>query len=60
LIFEVRGIPYSENGTKLSELINVGEILEYKRDYNNEYDPFALSIEYKGERVGYVPRNFQN
>jgi hypothetical protein len=55
--FWVAGIRYSEKRKKLSNEISIGDILEMKRDYKNEHDQFAITLSYKCEILGYVPKS---
>ncbi len=55
--FWVAGIKYSEKRKKLSNEILIGDILEMNRDYKNEHDPFAITLSYRGEILGYIPKS---
>ncbi len=54
--FYITGIKYSEQRKNLSKEVSIGDIIEINRDYENEYDQFALMLSYKEEILGYVPK----
>ncbi|XHR98270.1 HIRAN domain-containing protein [Mucilaginibacter sp. UC70_90] len=56
--FEVKGITYDAKSMRTSMLIETGDILDYRRESTNVYDPFAIEILYNETRLGYVPREF--
>jgi Superfamily II helicase len=57
LEFEVKGINYSDERIQLASKIEIGDILELKRDPNNIYDVYAVKIVYEDMELGFIPRN---
>lgn len=56
-VFEVRGIRFNEFRKLTSKDIIKNQVLEYKREITNQYDPFAIAIYMNDQQVGYVPRD---
>lgn len=54
--FPIRGIPFEEKRVELAKQIKVGDIVEIIREYDNIYDAYAIKVNFKGEQIGYVPR----
>lgn len=54
--FTIRGIPFEEKRVELAKQIKVGDIVEIIREYDNIYDAYAIKVNFKGEQIGYVPR----
>lgn len=54
--FFIKGIPFEEKRVELAKKIGVGDTLEIIREYDNVYDAYAIKINFKGEQIGYVPR----
>lgn len=55
-IFNVKGIPYQAGRIEVAKLIKVGDILLFKRQQDNEFDPYAIQILYQDKQLGFVPR----
>jgi hypothetical protein len=53
---EVQGIRY-ENREQIAVRCNVGDRVEISRDYDNLLDRNALSIFWRGQQIGYMPRD---
>jgi len=51
----VKGTKF-ENRQKIADLVNPGDILEMRREPENPYDPNAVALLFRGEQVGYIPR----
>ena len=49
------GFRYHE-AAGLWELLRVGDALELRREPENPHDPSAVSIAWRGRKLGYVPR----
>ena len=56
--FFVKGIHFNKNWQNVSLNIRIGEHLNYKRDEQNKYDPYAILILKENKAFGYVPREF--
>lgn len=57
--FRIRGTFYFEDAKENSLKIKIGDVLKYKRDFENIHDPLAISIlNQEDEILGYIPRNF--
>jgi len=54
--FFIKGIPFEEKRVELAKKIEVGDTLEIIREYDNIYDAYAIKVNFKGEQIGYVPR----
>ena len=52
----VAGFTYYQGVSLLADMV-LGTKLQLKRDKNNKYDPQAVMIKFKGEKIGYIPRN---
>ena len=52
----VAGLDYIDNVDEILSKIEVGDRLDLFREATNEYDKHAILVEYKGEKIGYVPR----
>ena len=50
------GYRYGE-AARLWPLLKVGDALELVREPDNAYDPNAVRVEWRGRRLGYVPRS---
>jgi hypothetical protein len=37
-------------------LLRIGDALELRREVDNPYDPNAVRVEWRGRKLGYVPR----
>jgi superfamily II DNA/RNA helicase len=53
---EVQGIRY-ENREQIAVRCNAGDRVEISRDYDNLLDRNALSIFWRGQQIGYMPRD---
>lgn len=51
----VAGYQY-HGGASLEPQMNVGDALDLIREPHNPHDPLAVSLAWRGERIGYVPR----
>jgi len=51
----VKGTKF-ENRQKIADLVNPGDILEMRREPENHYDPNAVALLFRGEQIGYLPR----
>lgn len=54
--FYVKGIIYETERLEVSKDVEVGDVLLLKRQYDNEYDPYAIQVLYKDKQLGFVPR----
>jgi hypothetical protein len=54
--FQIKGIPFELKRILLSNTIDLGMVLDYEREEDNAFDPFAIKVLYKGRELGYVPR----
>ena len=52
----IAGFTYYQGVSMLTDM-PLGTELQLKRDKNNKYDPQAIMIKCKGEKIGYIPRN---
>jgi hypothetical protein len=52
----VQGIRY-ENREQIAVRCNAGDRVEISRDYDNLLDRNALSIFWRGQQIGYMPRD---
>jgi len=52
----VRGIPY-ENRADLASQVNKGDQLFLEPEIDNLYDPYAVQVLFRGEKIGYVQRD---
>lgn len=57
-IFDVKGTYFIESARSKSFEIKIEDFLDYKRDIENEYDPFAIKLMHESFFVGYIPREF--
>lgn len=55
-LFNVKGIPYEAERIETAKFINIEDMLVLKRQYDNEFDPFAIQILYQDKQLGFVPR----
>ena len=53
---QIVGIYYTRNGHILNSLPK-GTIFKLKTEPNNRYDSHAVSVWYKSDRIGYIPRH---
>ncbi|MBF4468612.1 MAG: DEAD/DEAH box helicase [Methanobrevibacter arboriphilus] len=56
IICDIKGIYYNEEFRKTYEKIEVGDLLELERDFDNEYDINSIKFRYNNEYLGFVPR----
>jgi len=58
--FYIAGFTYWE-GLKYVQHFKIGDVLELRQEPDNRYDPEAVAICFKGEKIGYIPalRNTQ-
>ena len=45
-----------DNRQKIANLVNPGDTLEMRREPENHFDHDAVALLFRGERVGYIPR----
>ncbi|MGG3889604.1 DEAD/DEAH box helicase [Metabacillus fastidiosus] len=55
--FTVKGILYEQGRIEVAKKLRVGDILNLKRQPDNEYDPFAVQVLADGRQLGFVPRD---
>ena len=54
----VAGTTYIQNLDEIAKKIEIGQFLDLKREQENEYDNFAISIyNSQGDKLGYIPRD---
>jgi superfamily II DNA/RNA helicase len=56
-IFTLKGTNYNNDWMKNSKNVYINENLEYVREYDNEYDPYAIIIKKDSLGIGYIPRD---
>ena len=56
--FFVKGTYFNKDWQDVSMNIEFGEHLNYKRDEQNKYDPYAILILKEDKAFGYVPREY--
>lgn len=56
--FIIKGTYYSPAWSETSLKIEIGEELTYKREEQNEFDPYAIMILKDENQLGYVPREY--
>ncbi len=56
--FIIKGTFYITEWKETSLKIFTDDILEYKRDYENKHDPFAIKILKYESAIGYIPRDY--
>lgn len=56
--FLVKGISFDEATKLISTHVEVGDVLTYRRDFTNTFDPFAILIYRGNNKLGYVPREY--
>jgi len=54
--FKIKGVYYEKERRNLSKAVKKGDVLELERQYENEHDPYAILIKFKGGELGFVPR----
>jgi len=54
--FHIAGFTYY-NGVDVFENLKIGEELSLKAEPENRYDPNAVAIYYKEEKLGFVPKD---
>lgn len=54
--FYVAGFSYY-SGAELFNQLTIGSKLKIKLDRNNKYDPNAVTIKFKGKKIGYIPKS---
>jgi helicase len=55
--FSVKGIPFEEERINTSLAVKVDNILRYRRDTANEFDPFAIKLFLNNQELGFIPRD---
>lgn len=56
--FRIKGTYYNPSWSLSSLDIEVGETLDYQRDENNQFDPYAIIIKKNDKELGYIPREY--
>jgi len=54
--FNVKGIRYEAGRIEIARKIKAGDNLILKRQFDNEYDPYAVQVLYDDKQIGFVPR----
>ncbi|MFN3454022.1 MAG: HIRAN domain-containing protein [Pseudobdellovibrio sp.] len=58
--FSVAGMEYAikniKSAKKIFESMIEGDFVDIKHEHDNAYDDYALIIFYKGQKIGYVPK----
>lgn len=56
--FHIKGTNFNSDWSITSKTVKVGDELTYRREEDNNYDPFAIQL-LKGENIiGYIPREY--
>lgn len=53
---KISGISFYDR-QQIIKQINVGDILQLKRDYKNQYDKFAIGIYTNDNHIGWIPKH---
>lgn len=56
--FKIKGTFYNENWKANSKLIKKGASLNLVRDFENEFDPYAIKLRYNDLILGFIPREY--
>jgi helicase len=56
--FFIKGISFDEAARLLSVQVEVGDVLDYSREFTNAFDPFAITVYLGNGKLGYVPREY--
>jgi len=56
--FRIKGTYYIPEWSVTSRDVEINESLNYKRDVQNDYDPYAIIIMKDENDIGYVPREY--
>jgi len=57
-VFALKGTTYNIEWMENSKTVLFNDNLGYEREFNNEYDPYALILKKGESQIGYVPRDF--
>lgn len=56
--FVIKGTYYNLEWSEASQKIETGEELSYRREEQNEFDPYAIMILKDESQLGYIPREY--
>lgn len=56
--FFIKGTYFNTDWKENSKIIKLGDSLNYEREYQNPYDPYAILISKDNKLIGYVPREY--
>ena len=56
--FKIQGSEYNDSMSYNSKSVVINDLLSYKRDEENEYDPYAILVHNDGKELGYIPREY--
>ncbi|MCK4359766.1 MAG: DEAD/DEAH box helicase [Candidatus Cloacimonetes bacterium] len=56
--FTVKGTYFNHEWSSTSRTVKIGEKLYHQRDYNNEFDPYAILILKEDHTIGFIPREY--
>ncbi len=54
--FHIAGFGYWD-GCEAFEYLKIGTRLDFVREENNQFDPYAVAIYYKNYKLGFIPRD---
>lgn len=58
IYFFLKGISNNEEMISTSNIVSIGDYLNYERELNNVYDPFAIRVMLGELSLGYIPREY--
>lgn len=56
--FSLKGITFNDTRKVNSKYVEVGERLTCERDYQNQFDPYAIKIFNEEHELGFIPREY--
>jgi helicase len=56
--FKISGTSFNDKMSDNSKLVDIHDYLTYKRNEENEYDPYAILVYNEGKELGYIPREY--
>lgn len=56
--FISKGTYFNKSWWQTSKEISINDALSLRRDHSNQYDPYAVEIEFNGKSFAYVPREY--
>lgn len=56
--FRIKGTYFSNDWSKNSMDVQIGDELNYLREEQNQFDPYAILIMKNGNALGYIPREY--